>query len=183
MKFITPILLSILVTACIEYTPKSYDTFEDYPAALDASLWLDYNSERTIFSLWSPVAKAVKVNLYKEGNGGEKLQVYYMSPSETGIWSYTENSDLAGYYYTYQIKINEDWLDETPGIYASAVGVNGDRAMILDLNITNPDGWVNDKGPSLVKMNDAIIYELQVRDITIHNTSGSSSPGKYLGLV
>ncbi len=167
----------------MEYTPKTYNSFEEYPAALDAPLWLDYNTERTIFTLWSPVASTVKISLYRKGKGGEKIQVYNMSPSSNGIWSYTENSDLAGYYYTYQIKVNGKWLDETPGIYTKAVGVNGDRAMILDLSNTNPEGWVKDKGPALAKMNDAIIYELQVRDITIHNTSGSSAPGKYLGLV
>ena len=79
--------------------------------------------------------------------------------------------------------MNGEWLEETPGIYARAVGVNGDRAMVLNLGSTDPEGWKEDKGPEMKYPNEAIIYELHVRDITIHPESGSSFPGKYLGLV
>lgn len=41
--------------------------------------------------------------------------------------------------------INGEWLEETPGIYAQAVGVNGKRAMVLDLETTNPENWDSDK--------------------------------------
>ena len=40
--------------------------------------------------------------------------------------------------YTYQVKTESSWLSETPGIYAKAVGVNGERAMVLDMEHTNP---------------------------------------------
>ena len=79
--------------------------------------------------------------------------------------------------------IDGQWLDETPGIYAKAVGVNGKRAMVLDMETTNPEGWERDKGPRLNYPNEAIIYELHIRDMTIHPESGSSMPGTYLGLV
>ena len=74
-------------------------------------------------------------------------------------------------------------MKKTPGIYAQAVGVNGERAMGLDLKSTDPSGWESDQGPTLRYPNDAIIYELHIRDMTIHPQSGSSLPGKYLGLV
>ncbi|MBT8219883.1 MAG: type I pullulanase, partial [Bacteroidia bacterium] len=74
-------------------------------------------------------------------------------------------------------------LLETPGIYATAVGVNGHRALVLDHAATNPEGWEQDEQVILSSPNDAVIYELHVRDITIHPNSGSSHPGKYLGLV
>ena len=55
--------------------------------------------------------------------------------------------------------------------------------MVLDLESTNPDNWNIDKGPTLKYPNEAIIYELHIRDMTVHPQSGSSAPGKYLGLV
>ncbi|MDV7396706.1 type I pullulanase, partial [Arthrospira platensis SPKY1] len=70
-----------------------------------------------------------------------------------------------------------------PGIYARAVGVNGRRAMVVDLERTDPDGWDADQGPGLNSPNDAVIYELHIRDMTIHPASGSGYPGKYLGLA
>ena len=55
--------------------------------------------------------------------------------------------------------------------------------MVLDMETTNPEGWDNDKGPTLTNPNEAIIYELHIRDMTIHPASGSTMPGTYLGLV
>ena len=39
-----------------------------------------------------------------------------------------------GKFYTFNVKINDKWLGDTPGINAKAVGVNGKRAAIIDMN-------------------------------------------------
>lgn len=184
MKFrIIFVALIGLLAACKEESAPTYASFDDYPAAENASLWLNYSPESTTFSLWSPTADAVKVNLYEQGNGGESTAVVELSRGENGLWSGKVEADLKGQYYTFQVKIDDHWLDETPGIYAQAIGVNGQRAMVLNLDETNPADWSADRGPAINKPNEAIIYELHVRDITIDPSSGSSYPGKYLGLV
>ena len=64
--------------------------------------------------------------------------------------------------------INGKWLNEVPDPYAKAVGVNGKRAMVIDLNETIPIGWKSDKSPVFKnKPTDAVIYELHVRDASI----------------
>ena len=147
-------------------------------------LWLSYTKESTVFKLWSPHADKVKIKLFEAGNGGEAYATYLLKPGGgRTIWQKQIKGDLHGVYYTYQVKFDGKWLDETPGIYAKAVGVNGKRAMVLDMETTNPDGWEKDKGPKLDYPNEAIIYELHIRDMTIHPASGSSMPGRYLGLV
>src|SRR5690606_30057181 len=123
------------------------------------------------------------LRLYKKGYGGEVYKTDPMNPAGRGIWQVTLKGNLDGVFYTYQIRDASGWLAETPGIYAAAVGVNGQRAMVLDMQRTNPSGWAEDKGPRIGKPNDAIIYELHIRDMTIHPNSGSSYPGKYLGLA
>lgn len=151
--------------------------------AAETNLWLDYSKESTTFKLWSPEAEVVKLHLYKSGDGGTAFETHEMKASDNGYWSKILKGDLNGTYYTYQVKHNGVLLEETPGIYAQAVGVNGKRAMVLDLKSTDPAGWENDKGPQLNYANEAIIYELHIRDMTIHPMSGSNIPGKYLGLV
>ena len=106
-----------------------------------------------------------------------------MKRDEAGTWTYKISGDNQGKYYTYQVMQNGEWMQEKPDLYAVAVGVNGQRSMIVDLDETDPEGWQDDKRPELAHYNDIIIYELQIRDMTIHPSSGSSHPGKYIGLV
>lgn len=176
------LLVFLFLAACTGKKP-TYNAFNDYPAYPAENLWVQYTPVSTTFSVWSPTATAIKINLYENGDGGEVLESIEMVLENEGLWRKTVEGDLNGTYYTFQIKIAETWLEETPGIYATAVGVNGKRAMVIDMNETNPTGWQSDKGPEINKPNDAIIYELHVRDITIHPNGGSAFPGKYLGLT
>src|SRR5690606_41831591 len=67
--------------------------------------------------------------------------------------------------------------------YARAVGVNGERGMVVDLRRTNPEGWDALRKPEYVRFTDAVIYELHIRDLTVHKTSGIRHKGKFLGLT
>lgn len=180
--FLFFILFIMLVISCNKRQTE-FSSYNDYPLDTSVDLWLDYSKRSTTFKIWSPTASAVKLNFYKKGNGGEAFETHSLAAEKKGIWSRKIKGDLHGTYYTYQILVNDTWLEETPGAYAKAVGVNGQRAMVLDFESTNPEDWKNDKGPSLTYPNEAIIYELHIRDMTIHPQSGSSFPGKYLGLI
>jgi len=174
-------MFSTLLLSCTQ-RKTTYLTLDDFPAT-EESLWLDYSKERTIFKVWSPTAENIRLNFYEKGNGGDAYKTYELSADANGLWTKEVFGDLNGTYYTYQVQIKSEWLAETPGTYAKAVGVNGQRAMVLDLNSTNPKDWETDKGPAISHPNQAVIYELHIRDVTIHPESGSSFPGKYLGLV
>jgi len=184
MKKITPVLLlPLLALISCSKNATTYSSFDNYPVYKEADLWLKYTKDHTVFSLWSPTADMVKVNLYHAGHGGECYESISLSNKKPGLWSVRIDKDLAGVYYTYQVKINDHWLAETPGIYATAVGVSGHRAMVIDMGKANPEGWEADKGPIFKHPNEAIIYELHIRDITSHPNAGSAFPGKYNGLV
>lgn len=182
-RIIIFLTLSALTMISCEKNETNFTFFDNYPTAVEANLWLDYTKEATTFKLWSPPAEKVRLHLYKNGNGGKPVSTYLLEKLPNGIWNLELDGDLHGTYYTYQVKIDGSWLSETPGIYAQAVGVNGMRAMVLDTESTAPQGWKEDKRPSLKTPNEAIIYELHIRDITIHPNAGSAFPGKYLGLV
>ncbi len=166
----------------MEQNKHNFSSFEEYPTT-DKSLWLDYSKEKTTFKIWSPTATAVKLNFYKTGNNSEVFATFNLVPEENGLWLKTIEGDLNGTYYTYQTFINETWLAETPGIYAKAVGVNGERAMVLNMDAINPKNWEQDTYVQLNSPNSAIIYELHIRNITIQTEANSSYPGKYLGLI
>lgn len=176
------LLICTVLISCSE-NKKMHTDYNDYPTPIQADLWLDYSDEATEFKIWSPTAQKVLLHLYENGDGSEPITTHQMEKHPDGIWKKKLNEDLNGIYYTFQVQDNGAWLAETPGIYAQSVGVNGKRAMVLDLETTNPKNWKLDQGPEINYINEAIIYELHIRDMTIHPESGSSKPGKYLGLV
>ena len=179
--YILPAIFMILSSSCQKKI--EINDYNSYPTAQNANLWTQYTKDATEFTLWAPTAKEVKVNLYENGNDSPVKESFTLKEFGNGVWKKLVNGDIHGMYYTFQVKTDSGWLSETPGIYAQAVGVNGNRAMVLDLATTNPHGWEMDKGPKLEAPNKAIIYELHVRDMTIHPQSGAEHKGKYPGLV
>lgn len=169
--------------SCKKSENNNFKNYDEYPVSTETNLWVDYSPGNTVFKLWSPIAEEVRLNIYEKGHGENLLESYSMHCKPNGLWRLKLRGDYKNRYYTYQVKTGGKYLDETPGIYAVAVGVNGNRAMVVDLNETNPEGWENHLRPALKSFNDVIIYELHVRDLTIDEESGSSYPGKYLGLV
>ena len=97
-----------------------------------------------------------------------------------GTWTAAVPQKLYGKYYTFQIKHKGKWLDETPGVWAKAVGVNGQRAAIIDLNATDPADWANDKGPKVDNFTDVVLYEAHMRDLSMDHSSGIANKGKFL---
>ncbi|WP_167342580.1 type I pullulanase [Maribacter dokdonensis] len=182
MRYISLILIILLLFNSCKISDNTKE-FNSYPTPVDENLWITYGKNSTSFKLWSPNAEEVILRLFKKGNDVEAFEIYPLKKSTTGVWHIAVQGDLNGTYYTYQVKHNNKWLNETPGIYAKAVGVNGNRAMVTNMESTNPIGWHNDRSPLLKQPNEAIIYELHVRDMTIHPQSGSFYPGKYLGIT
>ncbi len=174
-------LVAILFTSCYD-NKTEYIGYDDYPIT-KSNLWLEYSKEATVFKIWSPIAESVQLHLYEKGIGGNPKESHQLKSKKDGVWQIELEGDLEGTYYTYQVKTSDSLLQETPGIYAQAVGLNGVRAMVLNLESTNPEGWETDKGPQVHTPNEAIIYEAHVRDLTIDPQSGVQMKGKYLGLA
>ena len=87
----------------------------------------------------SPQGKVPPVPSAPQGNPDR--QALSLSPQPDGTWTATvKGRDLKGTYYTFRVKACGKWLSETPGIFAKAVSLNGQRAYITDLRTTNPIG-------------------------------------------
>lgn len=163
--------------------PDRLDSFDRYPCYFGNDLELVYTPERSVFTLWAPSADEVRLNLYPSGEGGELAERYAMKAAEDGTWRIGIDRDLKGSYYTFQIRKEGNWLAETPGIWAKAVGINGDRAAVIDWKETNPEGWMEDRAPELPMYSDVILYELHHRDFSIASNSGIRNKGKFLALT
>lgn len=159
------------------------DSFDKYPCYYGNDLELVYTPEKSVFTLWAPTASQARLNLYSSGEGGEPEEQIEMNKADDGTWRIDIDRDLKGSFYTFQVEIDGKWLEETPGIWAKAVGVNGNRAAVIDWNETNPEGWESDQSPELKMYSDIILYELHHRDFSIAPNSGIENKGKFLALT
>ena len=157
--------------------------FSKYPVYTGNDLGAIYKPKETSFRIWSPAATEAEIINYSEGYGGKEINRGSMIKQENGVWYASGKTDMKGTFYTFRVKINGVWQNEVTDPYAKAVGVNGKRAMVIDLKETNPEEWEKDKSPALKNSTDAIIYELHVRDASIAANSGIKNKGKFLGLT
>ena len=163
----------------------SSDTFEQEFTYTGDDLGATWTSSKTTFKVWAPTADSVKVNLYTSGTEGadDLIETLSMKKGEKGVWSVQKAGDLNGVYYTYSVDV-DGTTAEACDPYARTTGVNGNRAMVINLNATNPAGWSTDRGPNAgMTYTDSIIYELHVRDFSIDESSGIQNKGKFLGLT
>ena len=183
-KFILPAVAIITSMTSCQTTPVTDGDYNNYPAYKGDDLEMTVGENGTQFTLWSPTADSAMIRIYNDGIEGEAIETRYMErKDQQNPWRATFEDALYGKFYTFSIFHNGEWLAETPGAYARAVGVNGKRAAIIDMATTNPEGWENDVRPALDKFTDIIIYEMHHRDFSIHASAGNQYGGKFLALT
>lgn len=184
MTMLTLAAAPVAIEAQNVVTQTQMEKFSTYPTydGDDLELAIDRNGYH--FCLWSPMADSARVNIYKHGQGRNLITTFLLDKDEaTGTWRATSTDNLMNRFYTFQIKIGDRWLDETPGVWAKAVGVNGKRAAIIDFAKTNPEGWGDDRGPQVQSITDAVIYEMHHRDFSMHPNSGIVNKGKFVAML
>ena len=145
---------------------------------------VEYSPKATTFHITtSPNVKKVNVLLSDTDSDSPTEQLTkQMKRVGAGKWELTVKSDLKGKYYLFSV-YNSAQPDNTPGIFAKAVGVNGKRGAIVDLRDTDPEGWADDVRPALSNPCDLVIYEMHHRDFSVDLSSGIKNKGKYLALT
>lgn len=176
-------LFIFLISSFTLNSQAIYENSANYPVYDGHDLGVNWNITGTQINIWAPTASAVTFQLYKEGEGGIPFKILSLKKQIKGNWIYTLKGNWEGYFYTFKVKVENEWLSEVPDPHAKAVGVNGLRGMIVNMTSTNPANWEFDKSPVLKNPTDAVIYELHVRDASIQPTSGILNKGKFLGLT
>ena len=164
------------------YTTKKFESQFTYTGHDLGAVW---TQDATRFRVWAPMAASVSVNLYKSGTPGtdDLIRVLPMKQDVKGTWVASMEGDLNGIYYTYRVERDGSTV-EACDPYARAVGVNGQRAMVVDLRATDPAGWEQDRDPHAgMPITDAVIYEQHIRDFSSHPSSGIRNKGRYLGMI
>ncbi|MDP4195950.1 MAG: alpha-amylase family glycosyl hydrolase [Bacteroidota bacterium] len=139
---------------------------------------------KTYFRLFAPMAKEVKLLTFNQPEETEGAS-YSMTPDSDGVWEAVLNGEHYGLFYGFNVNGDSAYSKNTVCLdpYAKAVAsfntyMGARRAIVLkdDYN------WEND---TFIEKDwrDLIIYEMHIRDLTAHKSSGAASPGTYMGLT
>ncbi|OKP73737.1 pullulanase [Paenibacillus sp. P3E] len=153
--------------------------------------------------LWAPMASSVVANVYSKTDAAAKVGQVSLTPGDKGVWSVelkpsdlSGAGDVRGYYYQYEVTnngVSKQVLDPYAKSMAAftvdttdAAGPDGDRvgkAAIVDLSGTNPPDFKAGAIAGYQKREDAVIYEVHVRDFTsdvsIESQLGGERWGSY----
>ncbi|MED2971441.1 type I pullulanase [Fictibacillus sp. B-59209] len=153
--------------------------FDEVFAYEKSDLGTLYTSEKTSFKVWAPTASSVRLKLFTSVSTAFE---HPMRLGDRGVWE----TEIAGDHhlneYCYLVRVNHA-VNEAVDPYAKAVTINGKRGVVIDLSKTDPVGWDTALSPPPIKKTDSIIYEVHVRDFSIHPLSGMQHKGKFLAFT
>ena len=139
-----------------------------------------YTKKETIFRIFSPLASLGVVHI-KNPVDNSVMVVPLIKNEKNGVFEGVVKGDFASCLYTYLLRINNEFrmvLDP----YAKAVTLLSKSAVIVDPNSVKID-LNEDKLLPFGGINDAIIYEVSIRDLTSDHSDDIKNKGKYLGFI
>ncbi|WP_010651956.1 type I pullulanase [Oceanobacillus massiliensis] len=142
-------------------------------SAMEMSFGATCTMESTTFSVWAPTAASMKLYLDNES--------YKLNRNAKGVWCLEVKGDWHGCPYEYEATINGT-TKRVNDPYAKGMLANSEKGVVVDLSRTD-QMEKEEHRPSLRNLQDAIIYELHVRDASIQQESGILNRGKFLGLA
>ena len=149
--------------------------------ACSCGLGAVYSAQRTEFSVWSPLADEVRLDLYSSSSAGRAAKHIVMTKDVKGVWHACVSGDLDGMYYTYTVRFGKR-RRTAPDIYSRSAGLNGKRSMIFSESSVDIDGWADDRPVRLGSPADAVIYELHIRDFSMDENADFRARGKFTAL-
>jgi pullulanase-type alpha-1,6-glucosidase len=163
-----------MVDAAGVQIPGVLDDLYTYTGPLGATF---ENGAPTV-RVWAPTAKSVTLRLYADSQITTGTAIPMAWDAGAGVWSAAGAPDWKNKYYLYEVEV---YVPSTGKIeknlvtdpYSFSLSMNSVRSQIVDLNdpALKPDGWDDAQKPALDAPEEAVIYELHVRDFSIHDAT------------
>lgn len=173
-------------------------SWPDYAGPLGSQLLHD----GTVFTVWSPSAAAITLRLFDTSDPKDNPSATVaLERAQDGAWQYRSAERLAGTYYDYMLTFPASAVSNVPSDaiinaaestvtirtadpWAKASGVNGERSMVVNLDSTDPDGWLSDRSPD-IPASQTVIWETHVGDFSNdpHGGFPEGHRGKFLAFT
>ncbi|MBM3465052.1 MAG: hypothetical protein FJX76_23375, partial [Armatimonadetes bacterium] len=149
------------------------------PIVCDQPLGALFTPDATTFRVWAPTADKLTLRLYEAPEGGNPRLIEMKKHPRDGSWEAVVPGACKGMYYTYSAAGSDPGFNPSIEIvdpYARAVTAFDGRAIVVD------DHTPVAPRPQFPAQ-DAIIYEMHIRDFTIDPDSSVQQRGKYSGVA
>jgi pullulanase-type alpha-1,6-glucosidase len=154
-----------------------------YAGAASADLGPTWHGARPSLALWAPTAKNVTLLL-----GETRVP---MSRDGNGVWRAKGHPSWRDARYAYEVRVYVPAEDRVltnvvTDPYSLGLTTNSARSILVDLDDRSlePRGWEHLDKPGLAQPENSTIYELQVRDFSITDTSvPAAHRGTYLAFT
>jgi len=148
----------------------------------DGPLGFEYTPQKTTIRVWSPVSKTVDVLLYKNWDDKEPSKIVPMKSIGNGAWEVVLDGDWDGWFYKLRYFSYGEYR-EGVDYFSKAVAKNSAKSAIIDLKKTDPKDWDKDVRPTMHALEDAIVYEIHIADMTGLDNSNVKNKATYIGLT
>lgn len=148
-----------------------------YADAANATLGVSWDAGRPTLRVWAPTARQVELLLWTHGDGhGEPDLARPMEPASDGTWALTGEPGWRHGRYRYRITVyvaafGREVVNVVSDPYSLALTINSTHSLVIDLDdpALVPDVFRDAPQPTLATPVDQCIYELHVRDFSIHD--------------
>lgn len=156
--------------------------FKPVPVALGGAVYgRDFSSRqpmglqdaggRALLRVFAPYAVKAEALIYD--SPAAKPRVYPMEPREAGLWEKDFGGPLTGKYYRLRVTQGGRTYEGLDPYARCVTGDDGKALIAEDKTAVAP-------GP-VFNLDEAIVYEVHLRDLTMDPFSGVKAKGKYLG--
>jgi pullulanase len=157
----------------------SFSDFDEKYTYDGDDLGASFSSERTSFALWAPLASFVWLKIRKKGES--EWHYFEMSRFPFGVYRFVALGDYELAEYLYCVTNNEVTTVATDP-YAKGSAPNGEASVVVNPRKFLPP-FKREALPVLNCYTDAVIYEGNVRDLTIDRHTDIVHKGQFLGLA
>ncbi len=148
----------------------------NYEEIKDIKLGATYTKQYTEFRVFAPNREKIDL-LITDDYRKIRKEKYSMIKIEFDIFYCKIEKDLDGFFYSYLVEDKYEVTDP----YSKASSINSIMSAVVDFDKITPRDF--GKKFKANKEEDAIIYELNVKDFTANKNSNVKYRGKYLGLA
>ena len=152
-------------------------------ATADADLGVAFQGGKPTFRLWAPTAQTATLLTWDPSTGsgtkdGDPVRHEAQWDAASGIWTVAGKKALAGAEYLWEVVVyapttGKIETNDVTDPYSVALTINSERSVAIDLDdkTWRPKAWEKTAAPMVARPVDRAIYELQVRDFSIGDTT------------
>jgi pullulanase-type alpha-1,6-glucosidase len=148
-----------------------------YTGAVDAELGPSWVNQTPTLRLWAPTAREVWLLLWVD-DVHQPAQRVAMQRADDGTWAVTGEPGWVGARYKFEVTVyvphhERVVANQVTDPYSQALTVNSTYSVLVDLSDPGlaPAPWLAAASPRLESPVDQVIYELHLRDFSVHDST------------